>query len=425
VARASNPMRAIDANLSGAWRGVSTNASFQRTETFQTPTSSFVYGGTPRLTASIAPRQLFGVPVYAGLTSEYAYLPYQQTQNGAVLIDRSLTRVDLSPTARVPLSTLSFLTVNSSATYRTTYYSRRSDAANPGGNFLDEGLTRRYLALRSNVIGPVLTKIWDTPNSSLSQRMKHVIEPTLTIDYFTDISNFQSTPVLSDTTDRVIGGMAQYTYGLNNRLFYRSRPTEGSRGVTREFLTIGLQQTYYTKPLASQTDIQYNISPQLRTPVSFSPIALTARFSPTPRIDANSRIEYDATHGNGLQVFSVGSTLSALGTNTNVTFNRTRPTDAVPPSSFLSASTNLNFRQSRLRSQYALSWDVERGYIVSQRLTQSYLAQCCGFEVEFQNFNFAPGSGFPIPSDRRVNFSFILAGLGTFSNFFGAFGGVR
>ena len=31
---------------------------------------------------------------------------------------------------------------------------------------------------------------------------------------------------------------------------------------------------------------------------------------------------------------------------------------------------------------------------------------------------------FPIPSDRRFNVSFVLAGVGTFSNFLGAFGGL-
>jgi hypothetical protein len=40
-----------------------------------------------------------------------------------------------------------------------------------------------------------------------------------------------------------------------------------------------------------------------------------------------------------------------------------------------------------------------------------------------QKYNYSSGS--PLPSDTRFNFGFVLAGLGTFSNFFGAFGGVR
>jgi hypothetical protein len=49
------------------------------------------------------------------------------------------------------------------------------------------------------------------------------------------------------------------------------------------------------------------------------------------------------------------------------------------------------------------------------------MAQCCGVQVGFQKFHLV--SSAPIPSDRRFNVSFVLAGLGTFSNFFGAFGG--
>ena len=60
---------------------------------------------------------------------------------------------------------------------------------------------------------------------------------------------------------------------------------------------------------------------------------------------------------------------------------------------------------------------------MSQSIIGSYLAQCCGLQLEFQKFNYPETAGFPIASDTRFNFGFILAGLGTFSNFFGAFGG--
>ena len=417
VARASNPMRTVDGNLSGAYRFVNLNASVQWTEVFTSETHSQQYGGTPRIITTVAPRQIFGMPIYTGLTSEYAYLPYRTIDNGVATIDNSLHRFDLSPTMRVPLSKLTFLTVNSSATYRNTYYSRSADPTT--GLFVDEPLNRQYIQLRSQVIGPVLTKIWDTPDSTRTQRMKHVIEPTLTADYFTEIANFASTPVLTDPADKVIGGMAQLTYGVNNRFFSRSRATEGARSITREFVTIGVQQTYYTKPLASQTDTQYTTSQH--TPQSVSPVAVTARFTPSTLVDANARVEYNA-RDRGLQLLSIGSSLSAHGTTSNVTFSRTSiPGSTI--SSFMSGSTSLNFLDNRMRATYALSWDIARSYLVSQRLSTAYMAQCCGFQVDFQNYNYTPFTSSPIPADRRLNFSFILAGLGTFSNFFGAFGG--
>ena len=51
------------------------------------------------------------------------------------------------------------------------------------------------------------------------------------------------------------------------------------------------------------------------------------------------------------------------------------------------------------------------------------MAQCCGVQAEFQQFNYPTGFGLPISTDRRINVAFVLAGLGTFSNFFGAFVG--
>ena len=422
IGRSTNPMRTVDGNLSGLIGAVSVNASAQWTEVFSTANAtekiSQQYGGTPRITGNVAPRQIFGMPIYAGLNSEYAYLPYRSIENGVVTLDKSLQRIDVAPTARIPLSKLTFLTVNNSATFRTTYYSRSFDENSLA---VDEPLTRQYLALRSSIIGPVLTKIWDTPNSSRSQRMKHVIEPTFAVDYYTNIANYQATPVLSDQSDKIIGGMAQFTYGLNNRLFYRSRPTDTGRGATREFVTIGLQQTYYTKPEGSLSDSQYTTSHNAA--MTLSPVALTARFSPSTLIDANSRVEYD-TSGGGMQLLSLGSSLSAAGSTSNLTFSRTR-IGASEPSSFMSGSTSLTFKQSRFRTTYALSWDIARGYIVSQRGSGSYLAQCCGVEVEVQKYNYPASSAYPVLSDRRINFSFILAGLGTFSNFFGAFGGQR
>jgi hypothetical protein len=62
------------------------------------------------------------------VNNDFGYLPYRQVSNGKVTSDKSLARVDVFPAARVAMSRLSFLTVNSTASYRTTYYSRSADA---------------------------------------------------------------------------------------------------------------------------------------------------------------------------------------------------------------------------------------------------------------------------------------------------------
>ena len=73
---------------------------------------------------------------------------------------------------------------------------------------------------------------------------------------------------------------------------------------------------------------------------------------------------------------------------------------------------------------YSFNFDVGRGALLQQRILGYYNAQCCGFSVEYQAFDFTNlGSRSPIPKDTRFNFSFTLAGIGSFSNFFGALGG--
>jgi hypothetical protein len=79
--------------------------------------------------------------------------------------------------------------------------------------------------------------------------------------------------------------------------------------------------------------------------------------------------------------------------------------------------------EGRVRGSYNMTWDIARSTLLNQMVSATYFAQCCGFGVEYQNYNYGQISSIPIGSDRRINFSFTLAGLGTFSNFFGAFGG--
>jgi hypothetical protein len=116
---------------------------------------------------------------------------------------------------------------------------------------------------------------------------------------------------------------------------------------------------------------------------------------------------------------SAGGGVNGRLASANINYSRR----SVDDSNFLSGSTTMRGLDGRASGTYALSWDIERAYVVSQSIVGSYLAQCCGLQIEFQKFNYPESSGFPIASDTRFNFGFILAGLGTFSNFFGAFGG--
>ena len=427
VEQASNRNRTISAGLTGSFGRLSTGLFYLRTETFSNATDRTEYGGTPRVTASLAPQSLFGTQMYASVNSEYAYLPYRTYVDGVVdpRNDRSLGRFEVWPMLRAPLSQLTFLSVNSTASYRSTYYSKSQAGSNTNVPLIPEPVLRNYLALRSDIIGPVLTKIWDTPDSASTERMKHVIEPTFAADYVTEFENQALVPQLTDTSDYVVGGALRLTYGITNRLFSRARSTDGRRGNTREFVTLGVQQTWYSDPRASRFDSTYVTYSGRRDDVDLSPIAVIGNIRPSDVFDANGRLEYDVS-GNGMQSLSVGSSINGSRGSGSLTFSRTKYSPSDEASSYISGSARVTNPNNRLTGSYSLSWDISRRYIVSQSIMANYMAQCCGLSAEFQRYNFSSSTGLPVPSDLRFNVGFVLSGLGTIPlNFFGAFGGTN
>jgi len=241
------------------------------------------------------------------------------------------------------------------------------------------------------------------------------------VDVTSAIDDYRRTPLLSDTSEVVVGGASRLTYGLTNRLFYRGRDANGVRGQTREFVTVGIQQTYYSNPEASQFDTTYR-SAQPGRLVELSPVALNVRVSPTSALDATGRVEYDVS-GRGLQMLTAGSNLNVASASANLNYSHSRRDRTSDADDYLSSSTTLRLLQGRVTATYGLSWDISRGQVISQNVVASYMAQCCGLQVEYQTYSVPASAGIPVSADRRFNFGFVLAGLGTFSNFFGAFGG--
>jgi hypothetical protein len=88
---------------------------------------------------------------------------------------------------------------------------------------------------------------------------------------------------------------------------------------------------------------------------------------------------------------------------------------------YIQQTTTLRLLGNTLGGTVQFNYDIGRSTLLNQRYIANYNAQCCGLVVEFQSFNY-PG-GFIVNQDRRFNVSFTLAGIGSFSNFFGTFGG--
>ena len=424
--QASQSNRVIDGGISGSWRNLSANAMFQRNEIFYNEDQSILSGRAPGLTASLTGVRIWRLPIFATVNAEAGR--YLYVENRALTsIDSGLNKVDVTPSIRAPLSTLPFLQVNATAAYRTTFFSESLVA----GMQVEEPVTRNYGDMRVEVVGPVFSRVFN-PQNAIADRMKHVVEPNFSVQRRTEIAAQDRIPRTAGAYDTIIGGTTQMNYGLTNRLLVR-KEIEGqpSAGAPREMLNVSIRQTYYTDSAASQFDTNYSYGYSFRRPSAFSPVSLLARAMPTAPLAVDLRVEYEPVPQDADDPRILGMSLNGTwrSENADITGGWTRqsfpsPDQVIPPSNLINSTANLRFLGSRYGGNVTFNYDLQRSQILNQRYVAFYNAQCCGVSFEFQAFNYPQGDRrFLLSGDRRFNISFTLAGVGSFSNLLGAFGG--
>ena len=277
VYAATNRTRTFNAGLSGTFRGITMTGTVDHSEIFASNTVSNVYGSLPRILVSRSETPIGKLPLYFGAQGEYVTLQ-RIDHNGSREVDRGLTRIDFLPTLRFPFTRWEFLTFNSSVSWRATHWSESLE----GATQVPDPIGRRYFDMNTRITGPTFSRIFSSP----TKKIKHVIEPTLVLQHITPIDNFNQIVKL-DGTDYVVGRVTRLTYGLNNRLYVK-------RQTAREVLDVGVSQSYYTDANAAQYDRQYQSSFTTNLPPThLSPVSVQIHATPTERIDATVRTEYD------------------------------------------------------------------------------------------------------------------------------------
>jgi LPS-assembly protein len=425
VYQASNGRRYVGGNVTGGGRTYTMNATLDYREQFYDVTNSVVNGNLPRMTISRNERPLVsGSPLYLSVGGEYAGLIRRQ-RIGDVSIDSGLQRIDVTPRLRYPFKAWPFFTVNTAAAWRDTFYTRSID---PAGVIVDEALNRSYVTLQANSIGPVLTRVWDTPGSGYADRFKHTIEPFANLTWTSAIDNFDQI-VQTDGVDTVVGGTRTLNYGVNNRFYARRRSGRGA--VAQEILFVELSQTHYSNALAARFDPRYSTSFTAGELSQFSPLLLSARTTPSPAVNATLRAEVDSQHRELRTMtasgsYTIGGRLQTSGGWTKKFFVEGLPgfDDPAFLDHYLNGSANFQTADNQYGGAYSFNFDVRLSRLLQQRITAFYNAQCCGIAAEYQTYNLSGVTGVTVEADRRFFISFTLAGLGNFSPMNGALGGV-
>jgi LPS-assembly protein len=432
INQASNGNRSVGGNVTGAWGNYSLSGTADRTEYFANQTQSNVAGSWPRISIARAERPVGDTPLYLSARGEYAHI-LNIGRTAETELDRSLTRVDFSPQIRFPFKKWQWFTANSAASLRNTYYSRSLDPLTldpetEQPTIVGTDLNRRYIELQTQLTGPVFNRVWDTPDNGYAEKFKHSIEPFVNVTWQSVIDNVDR---ILDGTDRIVGGSTRYDYGIRNRFYAKQRSAvAGQAGQAREVVTVEVQQSYHTNERAAQVDPQYLTSEPGTQPNHFSPIVLTVRAQPTMELNASARAEFDSRYRELRYVTATGSYSWSTRVQTTLTWSKRAFIANLPEFSnpdrldhSLNTSSTVRTLDNKYGATYTFNYDVLNATMRQQRITGFYNAQCCGVAFEFQNHRF--GSGFAgIASDRRFFMSFTLAGLGNFSPFSGALGGI-
>jgi len=423
---ASRRQRSFSGSVSGNWGPYSVAGWVDRSQYFFNTDESTVSGALPRVTVTRGEQPIGTWPVYFGVGGEYSAM-VRQTVSGESTYDSGLQRIDATPTVRFPWRKYPFFTVNSSLGWRYTWWSQSLAPAT--GQQVPQAISRNYFDMQARIVGPVLNRIFNTPDSGYAEKIKHTIEPWVNLQRVTSI-DLDNRVVRLDSTDYIVGGTTRITYGVNNRV-YAKRKGGADGGRSREILNVGIRQTYYTNSLASAVDPNYSTSFGTVVPQSLSPVSVAARFSPTDELNATFRTEYN-TYVNAFMTLGAAGTytmgnlgmVSAGWSQRRYIANLSGYDDPARSNHYLNADASLRFSQNRYGGGVSFNYDIKNAYFLQRRFLGYYNAQCCGFTVEYQTFNFGGynfGGGYApsVQQDRRFSFSISLAGIGSFSPPFG------
>ena len=420
IYNATNRTRRFGASTNTVFSGFTLASRYDRNEIFYGETDFDVTGNRPRVSLSRTPTRLGRSPLFLEGSVDYGNV-LRESERGSVQTDMSLQRVDMTGGIRVPFPTFSFLTVNSTLGWVGTQYSKRVNPLQPQGPMLAESIFRDYFSLGTEIVGPVVSRIWHRPDSRFAERVKHLIEPSVTFTRVSVVENYAQIPK-HETNDYQIGGTLTTAYALTTRFLVKP---DGEQSVSRELVRVRIRQSHYSNAQASAFDPTYNSTFLNRTPGAFSPVSLTASVSPAQGSTANLTLEYDPKVS-AIGSISSGGSIQRRLVDVTALYSRRRnqrSDGSFIVDNFVQAGTNVRTARNTLGGTYDFHYDITNSKLIQQRILGYYNAQCCGVTLEYQRFNYGIVFNPNIQEDRRFNISFTLAGIGTFSNFLGALTG--
>jgi LPS-assembly protein len=375
-------------------------------------------GRTPQITLNVGDKPFGRTRIYFGANAQLSGIQNQLNASDPTT-NKGLWRIDAAPTVRAPLGNLSFLPADVFGSVRLTHWTDSLDPVT--GTREPVSITRPLVEVRANVTGPVVSRVFQTPDNGYAERFKHVIEPRVSVGWLSPFEHVNNVINNDYGVDCLVGGNTTVSYSLFNRIYARRRQNAG--GQVRELFSTSIGQSYYTVASASACDTQY----QAQVPGQFSAVKINATASPTDSVSGRFEMYMDPKT---LQTQTYSASVTAIASRGQVTaiWSKRQFLPGVPgydnpaaASHALSGWSSVRTPSGKWMGNFGFQADLKQKIFIEWRSSVSYAAQCCGVSVDYQMVNVAP-YGVGIQTDHRFNFSFTLAGIGTFSNPLGSFG---
>ena len=267
-------------------------------------------------------------------------------------------------------------------------------------------MTRNYGDMRVDVIGPVVSRVFN-PNNAIADRMKHVIEPSFSVQRRTEIANQDRIP----DRDR----LRHHRRRRHANELRPDQPRDGAQGQGRRAAGRARRAKCSTSrcarvitptrtPASSTTSYSYgyNMPRRERVLADLADGARHADHAAGDRLPARIRPERARRQPEAARHEPQRHAAARLrqrhgGLDAARRSSRPRrPAPSSTPTTYIQTSADFRLKQGQFGGSVAFNYDIARSTLINQRYVGFYNAQCCGVQFEYQSLQLSEHE--PVPA---------------------------
>jgi LPS-assembly protein len=374
-------------------------------------------------------QQIPHTPIFTNLQTSFDYLGSGITFKDVPFNDY-FYRYDVFPEVYWPVTYLPWLTFTPTFGYRYTYYSDTIDPISQELRGIPFG--RKINALTLDLRGPNFGKVFDTPQSSYSQKWKHAIEPEITYDFISDIPDKQFIDITDGDVDGIFGSKS-VTYSITNYLYSKRpiKPQENYKSDEYEYYIPKTEEDTLTSPwefISWKLSQSYRFQsdsyhPTLTDQSPFTDVSSVLRINPSENYSNELDLSYNMQH---TQLTSIRVTSSLKHEDiwySNVSYVYSQPVSfniLVPGQPVPRAGNSLQFNAGvgLMNNRFVFSGDSGYNITDKELLTASlgfaFNEDCYSIGIQYKHFsNVIRVNG----KENQIVFSISLPNIGNLVSF--------